>query len=45
MISLRLRYGATLRQRMAERAVEVRDRFSMERILGMWDQVFEEIGA
>jgi glycosyltransferase involved in cell wall biosynthesis len=34
--------GATRRQ-MAERAIEVRERFSMARILAMWDQVFEEV--
>ena len=31
------------RQRFAERAVEVRERFSMERIAGMWEKLFEEI--
>jgi glycosyltransferase involved in cell wall biosynthesis len=34
---------ADLRQRFAERAVEARDRFSMERIAGMWEELFEEI--
>jgi glycosyltransferase involved in cell wall biosynthesis len=31
-----------LRQRFAERAVEVRERFSMERIAGMWEELFKE---
>ena len=29
------------RRRMAEEAVSVRDRYSLERILGMWDAVFD----
>lgn len=32
-----------LRKRMAEQATEVRERFSMARILGMWDRVFMEV--
>lgn len=32
-----------MRQRFAERAVEVRERFSMERIAGMWEELFEDI--
>lgn len=32
-----------LRKRMAEQAPEVRVRFSMARILSMWDHVFEEL--
>jgi glycosyltransferase involved in cell wall biosynthesis len=32
-----------LRKRMAKQALEVRERFSMARILGMWDRVFMEI--
>ncbi len=32
-----------MRKRMAERAIEVRERFSMERITGMWEVLFEEI--
>jgi glycosyltransferase involved in cell wall biosynthesis len=31
------------RQRLAEKALEVRERFSMERIAGMWEKLFEEI--
>jgi glycosyltransferase involved in cell wall biosynthesis len=32
-----------MRLRFAERAVEVKERFSMERIAGMWEKLFEEI--
>ena len=39
----RLMSDALMRQRFAERAVEVRERFSMERIAGMWEKLFEEI--
>jgi glycosyltransferase involved in cell wall biosynthesis len=39
----RLMSDALTRQRFAERAVEVRERFSMERIAGMWEKLFEEI--
>lgn len=39
----RLMGDALTRQRFAERAVEVRERFSMERIAGMWEKLFEEI--
>lgn len=39
----RLMGDADLRQRFAKRAVEVRERFSMERIAGMWEKLFEEI--
>jgi glycosyltransferase involved in cell wall biosynthesis len=39
----RLMSDALLRQRFAERAVEVRERFSMARIAGMWEKLFEEI--
>lgn len=35
---------AALRKQFAERAVEVRERFSMKRIAGMWEELFEEIG-
>jgi glycosyltransferase involved in cell wall biosynthesis len=31
------------RQRFAERAAEVRERFSMKRIAGMWEKLFEKI--
>jgi len=34
---------ATLRRQFAKRAVEVRERFSMERIAGTWEELFEEI--
>ena len=39
----RLMSDALTRQRFAERAVEVRERFSMEKIAGMWEKLFEEI--
>lgn len=39
----RLMSDAALRQRFAERAVEVRERFSMERIASMWEALFEEM--
>jgi len=39
----RLMSDALIRQRFAEKAVEVRERFSMERIVGMWEKLFEEI--
>lgn len=39
----RLMGDAALRKQFAERAVEVRERFSMERIAGMWEELFEEI--
>jgi glycosyltransferase involved in cell wall biosynthesis len=39
----RLMGDATLRQQFAERAVEVRRRFSIERIAGMWEDLFKEI--
>lgn len=38
----RLMGDAALRQRFAERAVEARHRFSMERITGMWEELFED---
>lgn len=34
---------AALRQRLAARAVEVRERFSMVRIAGMWETLFKEV--
>jgi glycosyltransferase involved in cell wall biosynthesis len=34
---------ALMRQRFAERAVEVKERFSMERIAGTWEKLFKEI--
>ena len=39
----RLMSDALTRQCFAERAVEVRERFSMERIAGMWEKLFEEV--
>jgi len=39
----RLMSDALTRQHFAERAVDVRERFSMERIVGMWEKLFEEI--
>jgi glycosyltransferase involved in cell wall biosynthesis len=39
----RLMGDAVLRKQFAERAVEVRERFSMKRIAGMWEELFEEI--
>jgi glycosyltransferase involved in cell wall biosynthesis len=36
----RLMNNAALRQQFAMRAVEARERFSMERIAGMWEEVF-----
>jgi glycosyltransferase involved in cell wall biosynthesis len=38
----RLMGDAVLRQRFAERAVEARERFSMERIASMWEDLFKE---
>lgn len=39
----RLMSDAALRQRFAERAVEAKERFSMERIAGMWEELFEVV--
>jgi glycosyltransferase involved in cell wall biosynthesis len=39
----RLMSDTLTRQRFAARAVEVRERFSMERIACMWEKLFEEI--
>lgn len=39
----RLMGDADLRKRFAERAVEARERFSITRIAGMWEDVFEEV--
>jgi len=39
----RLMSDALTRQRFAERAVEVRERFSMEKVAGMWEKLFEEM--
>jgi glycosyltransferase involved in cell wall biosynthesis len=35
--------NAGLRQQFAARAVEIRARFSMERITGMWEELFDEV--
>jgi glycosyltransferase involved in cell wall biosynthesis len=32
-----------LRQRYAERAIEVRERFTQERIIGLWESLFEDL--
>ena len=39
----RLMGDAALRAQFAARAVEVRERFSMERIAGMWEELFVEV--
>ena len=39
----RLMSDAALRQRFAERAVEARERFSMGRIAGMWEELFARV--
>jgi glycosyltransferase involved in cell wall biosynthesis len=39
----RLMADAALRVQFAARAVEARDRFSMERIDGMWEELFTEV--
>lgn len=39
----RLMGDSDLRERFAERAVEARERFSMERIAGMWEELFEKV--
>jgi glycosyltransferase involved in cell wall biosynthesis len=41
----RLMSDDAARERMAARAVEVRERYSMERILGMWDELFEGLAV
>jgi hypothetical protein len=33
-----------LRQQFAERAVEARERFSIKRIAGVWEALFDEVG-
>jgi hypothetical protein len=35
---------ADLRKRFAERAVEAGERFSMDRIAGMWEELFDGVG-
>ena len=34
-----------LRQRMAARAIEVRERFSIERVGALWDDLFRSLGV
>ncbi len=34
-----------LRQKFAARAIEVRERYAMERVAGMWEKLFEELRA
>ncbi len=41
----RLMGDSGLRLRFAERAVEMRERFSMERIVGMWERLFQQVLA
>lgn len=39
----RLMGDAALRERFAGRAVEARERFSLERVSGLWEELFEEV--
>jgi glycosyltransferase involved in cell wall biosynthesis len=39
----RLMGDVALRQHFAKRAVEARERFSIERVAGMWETFFEEV--
>ncbi len=39
----RLMQNDTLRAQLAERALSVRTRYSMQRVLGLWDQLFADI--
>jgi len=39
----RLMGDAVLRQSLGKHAVEVRERFSMERVSGMWERLFLEV--
>jgi glycosyltransferase involved in cell wall biosynthesis len=39
----RLMQDDTLRTQMATRALEVRDRYDMERVLGLWEQLFADV--
>lgn len=39
----RLMTDRSIRQQFAVRAVEVRGRFSMEKVTGMWEELFEEV--
>ena len=41
----RLMGDAAARQRLASRAPEVLSRYSPERILGLWDELFQELGV
>lgn len=40
---VRLMQNDVLRAQMGVKAQEVRDRYSMDRVLGMWDQVFADV--
>lgn len=40
----RLMGDEALRQQFSEKAVEARERFSIERIAGLWEQMFQEVG-
>ncbi len=39
----RMMIDEPLRQQFAARAIEVRERFSLERVAGMWEQLFEDV--
>lgn len=41
----RLMMDQSLRQQFAARAVEARERFSIEKVAGMWEQLFEEVSG
>jgi glycosyltransferase involved in cell wall biosynthesis len=40
----RLMSNKELRLKLAERAIEVRERFSIEKITQLWEQLFDEVG-
>jgi glycosyltransferase involved in cell wall biosynthesis len=41
----RLMQDDTLRAQLAARALEVRSRYSIQRVLGLWDELFDEVKA